>query len=56
MEEMSTINAIHKKPAQHKTLLRDLASNGIIFGWTYEQLGWSFDERGCVKDSEDGKL
>ncbi|KAI0789019.1 Aldo/keto reductase [Irpex lacteus] len=55
-EQMSTINAIHKKPGQHKTLLPDLASNGIIFGWSYQQLGWSFDERGCVKESEDGRL
>ena len=47
-EEMSVIDNIHKKPGMHRSLLAYHPPNGIIFGWTYEQLGWPMTTGGVV--------
>ena len=40
---MSTVDAIHTKPGMHRNLLSIPGSPpGVIFGWTYEQLGWNW--------------
>ncbi|KAI0789020.1 Aldo/keto reductase [Irpex lacteus] len=50
-EEIATINAIHKKPGQHRTLVfPPIAPEGVVIGWTYEQLGWPFDKAGVVRE------
>ncbi|KAI0084599.1 Aldo/keto reductase [Irpex rosettiformis] len=50
-EEVNTINAVHKKPGQHRTLVYPvIAPEGILFGWSYEQLGWPFDKAGVVRE------
>ncbi|KAF7792260.1 hypothetical protein EIP86_003296 [Pleurotus ostreatoroseus] len=42
-EDMSVIDAIHAKPGMHRNLLSIPGDRpGVIFGWTYEQLGWNW--------------
>ncbi|THH05085.1 hypothetical protein EW145_g5053 [Phellinidium pouzarii] len=45
--DMKALNDIHLKPGMHKSLLR-FHGNDKVFGWTYEQLGWSMNEEGVV--------
>lgn len=47
-EEMRAIDGVHRKPGMHRSLLNH-PPNGIVFGWTYEQLGWPFAAGGIVK-------
>lgn len=47
-EEMTVIDSIHKKPGMHRSLLGYHPPNGVVFGWTYEQLGWPFTIGGIV--------
>ncbi|KAI0084600.1 Aldo/keto reductase [Irpex rosettiformis] len=49
-EDVDTINAVHKKPGQHKSLLTAFAPGGVVFGWSYKQLGWPLDVEGNVID------
>ena len=47
-EEMQTIDSLHKKPRMHRSLV-GYHTEGTVFGWTYEQLGWPFEVGGFVK-------
>ncbi|KAJ3558551.1 hypothetical protein NM688_g859 [Phlebia brevispora] len=47
-EEMKLIDGIHKKPGMHRSLLGYHAPNAMVFGWTYEQLGWPMTTGGIV--------
>ncbi|KAK7691654.1 hypothetical protein QCA50_005053 [Cerrena zonata] len=50
-EDMEIVNSIHRKPGMHKSLLNAYFSDGVVFGWTYEQLGWDMDKNGVVKST-----
>ncbi|KAH9914829.1 Aldo/keto reductase [Fomitopsis serialis] len=52
--DMALLSGIHKRPGMHKSLLsyHNYTDDGLIFGWTYEQLGWNMKKGGIVKDSE----
>ena len=44
-EDEVKIDAIHKGPGMHRTAWGDLIGTGnSVFGWTFEQLGWPFEE------------
>ena len=49
---MSAIDAIHKKPGMHRSLLKyhTNSNDRSILGWTYEQLGWNMKQGGIVVD------
>lgn len=47
-KDVKTLNEFHKKPDMHRSLL-DYHKNGLVWGWTYEQLGWNMDNEGYVK-------
>ncbi|GBE80940.1 Aldo/keto reductase [Sparassis latifolia] len=51
-DDMTVLNAIHKKPGMHKSLLsyHNYTDDGFIFGWTYEQLGWNMKKGGIMTD------
>lgn len=44
---MKSIGEIHKEPGMHKTLLFN-SPNGLVIGWTYEELGWNMTIGGVV--------
>ena len=46
---MKTLDEIHKQPEMHKTLLMKYVHDGMVFGWTFEQLGWNLDIKGHFK-------
>ncbi|VDC01498.1 unnamed protein product [Peniophora sp. CBMAI 1063] len=46
--DVKTIDNLHKQPGLHRSLLAFLHSKEGVMGWTYEQLGWPFDEKGIV--------
>lgn len=50
-EEMVTLDAIHKKPGMHRSLLRyhEYSADGTVLGWTYEQLGWNMTKGGIIR-------
>lgn len=46
---MDAIDAIHKQPGQHRSLLGyHNKDDNSVFGWTYEQLGWNMTTGGVV--------
>ncbi|KAL1710694.1 NADP-dependent oxidoreductase domain-containing protein [Schizophyllum commune] len=47
-EEMQAIDAIHKVPGMHKSLLKYHSEDGKVMGWTYEQLGWPMKIGGVI--------
>ncbi|KAF9464290.1 Aldo/keto reductase [Collybia nuda] len=47
-EDMEAINKIHNQPGMHKSLLTFHKPGGVVFGWTYEELGWNMKEGGIV--------
>lgn len=57
-DDMSAISSIHKQPGKHTSLdamvrheyewNRTSEKNGLVFGWTMEQLGWPLDKNGKV--------
>ena len=49
--EMQAVSNVHRKPGMHRSLMVYHAPDGTAFGWTYEQLGWSF-EKGGVKSGK----
>ncbi|GJE99050.1 aldo/keto reductase [Phanerochaete sordida] len=46
-EDMRLVDAIHTKPGMHRSLLAH-TQDGVVFGWTYEQLGWAMGLGGVV--------
>ncbi|PCH36735.1 Aldo/keto reductase [Wolfiporia cocos MD-104 SS10] len=51
-EDMAQLNAIHKRAGMHRSLLsyHNYTDDGLIFGWTYEQLGWRMKKGGICVD------
>ena len=49
-DDMNNIDAIHKKPGMHRSLLRYHINSpdGMVFGWTYEQMGWNMAKGGII--------
>ncbi|OBZ69929.1 Glycerol 2-dehydrogenase (NADP(+)) [Grifola frondosa] len=49
-EDMRALDQIHTKPGMHRSLLlyHNYTDDGLIFGWTYEQLGWPMEKGGIV--------
>ncbi|KAL1746183.1 NADP-dependent oxidoreductase domain-containing protein [Schizophyllum fasciatum] len=47
-EDMRAIDAIHKEPGMHRSLLEYHSADGKVMGWTYEQLGWDMTLGGIV--------
>lgn len=46
---MKALNILHERPGMHRSLLGSYHdSNGSVFGWTYEQLGWDMKLGGIV--------
>jgi glycerol 2-dehydrogenase (NADP+) len=47
---MTEIDGFHKKPGMHRTLCHTNKIIGeTLFGWTFQQLGWGWEEGGFVK-------
>ncbi|KZV64314.1 Aldo/keto reductase [Peniophora sp. CONT] len=52
--DMKAIDELHTQPGLHRSLLGHVPgyhSDGGVFGWTHEQLGWPFDSEGVVVKS-----
>lgn len=51
---MEEIDKIHNKPGMHRSLLsyHNYTSDGTVFGWTYEQMGWNMVKGGIVAGSQ----
>jgi len=57
-DDMAAVSSIHKKPGMHRSLdalvrhnyewNKASAGDGLVFGWTMEQLGWPLDRDGKV--------
>ncbi|EPQ55782.1 aado/keto reductase [Gloeophyllum trabeum ATCC 11539] len=47
-EDMAAVSAIHKKPGMHRSLCGYHSSDGSVFGWSYEKLGWNFKKGGVI--------
>jgi len=57
-DDMVAVSSIHKKSGMHTSLdavvkhtydwNRASAGDGLVFGWTMDQLGWSLDREGKV--------
>jgi len=57
-DDMAAVSSIHKTPGLHTSLdalvkhtydwNRDSAKDGTVFGWTFDQLGWSLGKDGQV--------
>lgn len=45
---MELIDNLHKKEGMHQCLLMAYTSEGKVFGWTFEQLGWNLREDGTI--------
>ena len=50
--EMKNIDMIHKKPGNHRSLLRyhSYSDDATVFGWTYEQMGWNMVKGGIMAE------
>lgn len=47
---MKAIDELHTRPGLHRSLLGSPGNiKGVVFGWTYDQLGWNMDDDGVVK-------
>ncbi|KIK70051.1 hypothetical protein GYMLUDRAFT_34493 [Collybiopsis luxurians FD-317 M1] len=49
-EDMKILDEVHREPGAHRTLCHIDPSRlgGVVFGWTYEQLGWDLVKGGIV--------
>lgn len=47
--DIKAIDAVHKKPDLHRSLLNYHSPDGSVFGWTYEEMGWELEVGGKVK-------
>lgn len=47
---MKVLDNFHKTSGAHCTLVFK-EFPGVVFGWTYAQLGWGMDEKGNVIES-----
>ena len=48
-EDLRLISGIHQKPGLHRSLVAH-TQDGVVFGWTYEQLGWAMGLGGVVTE------
>ncbi|KAG8794972.1 hypothetical protein FRC17_008204 [Serendipita sp. 399] len=49
-EDMTVIDEYHKRPGMHRALAYiGMIKDGKLFGWTMEELGWSYDDEAYVK-------
>jgi len=46
--EIKAIDAVHTQPGMHRSLLAYHGTQSLVFGWTYEQLGWDMKPGGIV--------
>ncbi|KAF5380724.1 hypothetical protein D9757_007096 [Collybiopsis confluens] len=48
--DMKVLDDIHREPGSHRTLchIDPSRTGGVVFGWTYEQLGWDLVKGGIV--------
>ncbi|VDC01483.1 unnamed protein product [Peniophora sp. CBMAI 1063] len=49
--DMQALDLLHTLPGMHRSLLAHVPgyhTDGRVFGWTHEQLGWPFDTEGVV--------
>jgi glycerol 2-dehydrogenase (NADP+) len=46
-EDMKTLDELHRQPGLHRSVLA-YHTDGKVFGWTHEELGWNFDDNGIV--------
>ncbi|KZT04789.1 Aldo/keto reductase [Laetiporus sulphureus 93-53] len=51
-EDMAVLGEIYKRPGMQKSLLayHNYTDDGLVFGWTYEQLGWNMKKGGICVD------
>jgi len=47
-EDEKKIDAIHKAPGMHRSMISYHGDDLKVFGWTYEQLGWPFKKGGVI--------
>lgn len=47
--DVKAIDAVHKKPGLHRSLLDYHSPDGGVFGWTYEEMGWELEVGGKAK-------
>lgn len=47
--DIKAIDALHKKPDLHRSLLGYHQPDGSVFGWTYEEMGWELGVGGKAK-------
>ncbi|KAI0030011.1 aldo/keto reductase [Vararia minispora EC-137] len=47
-QDMKALDDLHKQPGLHRSLMT-YHENGVVFGWTHEQLGWDLTPEGLVK-------
>ena len=47
---MKILDEVHREPGAHRTLFHIEPSRleGVVLGWTYEQLGWDLVKGGIV--------
>jgi len=48
-DDMKTIDQLHEHSGMHRSLLKYHAPNGMVFGWTYEDLGWNMTVGGIAR-------
>ncbi|KAF9010476.1 NADP-dependent oxidoreductase domain-containing protein [Cyathus striatus] len=46
--DIEVLDALHKEPGMHRSLLTYHNLEGTVFGWTYEQLGWNMVPKGII--------
>ncbi|KAJ7496995.1 aldo/keto reductase [Mycena latifolia] len=47
-EDMQDIDALHRSPGMHKSLVEFHADDGSVYGWKYSWLGWNMTKGGIV--------
>ena len=45
--DVEALNVVHREAGKHRSLM-GYHKEGKVFGWSYEWLGWSFDENAEV--------
>ncbi|THH13900.1 hypothetical protein EW146_g6369 [Bondarzewia mesenterica] len=47
-EDMNALDTLHERPEMHRSLLSYHGTGGVVFGWTYESMGWDMKPGGIV--------